>query len=182
MAGYIALYIVGLLFLAGLGYVFRLIFKVGKRENSEGDPLLNKLEIKQAEQTLTSGKVGGIALYSVIFCALIWFMFYHEPVPEYQLTATELFEEFTSDKAQAIAKYRGEYVLVTGKYVGKELVYGSPAVLLQTSNPGQWIQCNLERSSADQVQLLSLEQELSLKGRVLGKTDSVVIEKCSVLE
>ncbi len=180
MAGYIALFVFVCLFLVGLAYIFRLLFKVNMKEDTESDPLLDELEVKAAVQNLTSGKVLAILLYAVTFFGLIWFMFYHEPDSKYQVMATNIFDEFRVDKIQANAKYRDEYVTITGKYVGDDLIYGSPAILLKTSSAIEWVQCNFEGRRAEQAESLSLGQEVSLKGKVLGKTKNLVIEKCSV--
>lgn len=180
MLGYIALFIFGLLFLVGLVRTCRLLIQMLKDKHSDDDPLLDELEAKAAEQNFKSAKTLGFLLYSIIFFSLLWYMFYYEPKPSYQVSSVELYNEFKEDKVKAIAKYRNEYIAVSGIYVGNELVFGSPAILLQTPSELEKVQCNFEGRRSEQTSLLSLGQEVNLRGRVLGKTGNVIIEKCSV--
>lgn len=182
MLGYVALFVVGLLFFAGLAYLFRTLFRLNRKvDASEGDPLLGQLEVKEAEKKIKSGKAIGVLIYSILFCGLIWYLFYYEPAPAYSVTSIELYDEFNRNKEEASTKYQDEYIVVSGQYLGDEIVFGSPAILLATAVESGWVQCNFEGSRATQVSSLSKGQTLSLKGRVLGKRHNVILEKCSVL-
>ncbi len=180
MAGYIALYVLGLLCFVSLLLVSKDVIQVVKRKASNSDPLLSELKAQDALRELKSKKVLGLVLYVTSFCVMVWFMFYRTPTPDYVVTATELYQQFQDDERGALEMYTNKLIVVTGQYVEESVAYSNPALLLSTSNPQVRVQCNVPGKYADDVKALKVGDDVSLLGQVLGKRGNVMIEKCSV--
>jgi hypothetical protein len=92
--------------------------------------------------------------------------------PDFTLTATELFTEFSANEAEAVKKFNGKTVQVEGNIQDIQPVNDTTAsVLLMADENGLGtVKCGLDKNYAKAAQELKIEQPIKLKCVCSGVT------------
>lgn len=90
--------------------------------------------------------------------------------PSYTISATQLFEEFAKDEAQALDKFRNKVLLVEGVIQDVRPVNDSIAsILLNADDSGLGtIKCGLGKDYVEAAKELNVEETIRIKGICSG--------------
>lgn len=102
--------------------------------------------------------------------------------PDYKVTASQLFDDFTENEKQADSLYVGKIILVKGKI--KEIIYSNNewVILLETDDPFAGISCSLNNSENAKAESLNGGQHIVVKGQCSGMLMDVLLNNCFVLD
>lgn len=100
-------------------------------------------------------------------------------VPEYTLSAENLFRRYSENEVSADLMYKGKLLQVSGVVdsIGKDII-GSSYVTLKTSTYGANVQCFFENDKLSALASLSKGMTLTVKGTCSGKMMNVLLKKC----
>ncbi|MEL6675539.1 MAG: hypothetical protein AAFR61_25250 [Bacteroidota bacterium] len=98
-----------------------------------------------------------------------------------QVSATDLFAEFSTDEAAANTKYVDKVVSVTGKIATAPSAQDSIVVLnLETGDLMGGINCAFEGAAKDDLAGRAVGEEITVKGMVAGMLMDVSLVRCVV--
>jgi len=129
--------------------------------------------------------IGGFLLIIVILIALLQVFKpaqnLHKVKPDYTLTSSQLFADFSENESQANAKYVGKILLVKGEI--KEVIHANDekVILLKTEDIFSGISCRLTGSEFLKAELLNKNQSIAVKGQCSGKLIDVVLNNCVII-
>lgn len=100
-------------------------------------------------------------------------------VAEFEVTATDLFEQFDSNETEANAKYLNKVVEVTGRVASVQAADSTGVdIVLQTDNPMFGVNCNLPQLSISEAPKKG--ETIVVTGLCTGKLMDVVLVKCFI--
>lgn len=104
-----------------------------------------------------------------------------------QVTARELYRAYKKNEVAADMKYKGKYVMVSGRIdsIGKDVLNNMYVSLKSQRNRYQmigFIQCYFSTSHKRQLASLSKGQQVVLLGKVSGKLGNISVKGCRVLK
>lgn len=178
-----------LLLLAGLIYVLHFVYRVlrGERQTS-----IRKAGADPSIKTVNSSdkKSASTNLLSVLLIILVvggYFVLKNKGdlltsvnKPEFELTATQLYNEFNDNELAAYAKYKDKVISVSGRYAASGVSLGNPWILLDAGSKFFTIQCFLKSNSVQAAASLKKGSNVRVKGIVSGKTGNVFLDSCIV--
>ena len=104
--------------------------------------------------------------------------------PAFRMTAKKLFGEYEADEAGASAKYLGKVVLLSGIVAEVGQVEGSPYVALVAGGTLDLglVSCVFPREAAQDVASVSKGQNISVKGKVIGRPSfaEIRLDRCTL--
>lgn len=105
--------------------------------------------------------------------------------PAYIISATELFDSFRSERANAEKKYNGQVVLLSGKLdkieTSDDLVTGV-FVFEQGMFGDEGIRCTMLPNHSSNLKSIPEGSEVQLKGFLTGYNETdVILEQCTVI-
>ena len=102
--------------------------------------------------------------------------------PDFEISAEQLFAEFSNDETVATAKYAGKIVAVTGKVrESSKLEDGTPKVILETGNDFG-ISCEFDPNTKHTRTEFQPGATLIIKGECAGLNFDVQLARCAVVE
>lgn len=100
----------------------------------------------------------------------------------HQITATELFTEFSTDEQKANNKFLGKTIEVKGKIAAIETdEQGAVVVILRTEDPIAGVLCTLEAGEEKAIPDNTVGTDISVKGLCTGMLMDVVLNKCVIV-
>lgn len=105
-----------------------------------------------------------------------------EEQPDLTITASELSKAYDSNEVKADQQYKDKLVLISGKVKSIEVMAGQTFIVLDSGNPSSItdIQCFLNDSEKDKASELQKGNNVSLQGKVDGKSINVSINKGTI--
>lgn len=108
-------------------------------------------------------------------------------MPDYYITAAQLFKEYDANEVAASNKYKGKLIQVTGKISGIDRDLLDRNSIVKLSVPGGYgfndVWCNINRKHDEQVATLKKGQQITIIGKggtfVLGQPQ---LEGCQVIK
>jgi hypothetical protein len=101
------------------------------------------------------------------------------------MAATDLYKEFTADKAGAGTKYNGKVIIVTGnltKTENTDTLVTSVFVFNQGMFGDEGLRCTMLPKYREQAGKIPPGSEIKIKGYCTGFNDSdVILDKCSII-
>ena len=135
----------------------------------------------------------GLFVLGIIAAVLVYFFVYNKPHPNYEkmdaaytLTATDLYQSYTTNKTSAGTKYNGKVVALSGR-LSKVEVTDSLTTCVFVFNKGMFgdegVRCTMLPDNSDLAKKLQPDGEVRLKGYCTGFNDTdVILEKCSIVK
>lgn len=110
---------------------------------------------------------------------------YEKTKPAFIVSAPDLFNAFTTDRAMAEKKYNGQVVLLSGK-PDKTEVSETNTTAVFVFNQGMFgdegIRCTMLPKFADMLKSIPEGSEVKIKGYLTGYNDTdVILEMCSII-
>ena len=133
-----------------------------------------------------------LAVMGVISAGLVYQFVINKPHrdfekarPAFIVSASDLFDSFRSDRAQAEMKFNGQVVMLTGKIdkieVSDNLVTGV-FVFDQGMFGDEGIRCTMLPNHSSNLKAIPEGSEVQLKGFLTGYNETdVILEQCSVI-
>jgi len=100
----------------------------------------------------------------------------------YRLSATELYNEYSSNEVAADSKYQGKVVVVSGRVqsIGKDIM-DNAYIVLGGGGFLDGVQCMFTEGQESSVARLSKGQQVVIKGEVAGRiVGNVLVNKCTL--
>jgi RecG-like helicase len=100
---------------------------------------------------------------------------------KFEVTATALVTEFSTDENAANRKYLDRVISVKGRVseVSTDTT-GKATVFLETGDPMSAVTCSFYDEEAASAKALNKGTEVTIKGKCTGKLADVVLNKCSI--
>jgi hypothetical protein len=130
----------------------------------------------------------GIAVILVGVIAMLYFydLGYEDIIrakPDYELTAEELYYEFSNDENSANEKYVGKLLEVAGKLNRKEITSDSTLnLVLETGQAAGSVVCSFKDTEISNHTVLEEGDEVIIKGICTGRRMDVILEDCYLLK
>lgn len=103
--------------------------------------------------------------------------------PEYEITAGELYYEFSENEETANEKYINKVIQVTGILEDKELTSeGNPNLVLKTSDASGSVICSFSDSDKQELDALKEGDEITIRGICAMKQMDVVLNNCVLIK
>ncbi len=103
--------------------------------------------------------------------------------PEYEITAEELYYEFSENEETANEKYINKVIQVTGILENKELTSeGYLNLVLKTSDASGSVICSFEDSDKQELNALDEGNEITIRGICAMKQMDVVLNNCVLIK
>ncbi|MEO7174191.1 MAG: hypothetical protein ABIV51_00240 [Saprospiraceae bacterium] len=121
---------------------------------------------------------GGFLAYSIINKP---FKKIEDAEPQYEMTATELFDAFAQDETKANARFvqpTPALILVSGEIAESNTENGVTNVLLKTDNDMNFVVCELDTHSDHKNLKFNAGSKVRFKGLCVGLTMDVVLNRC----
>jgi hypothetical protein len=104
-------------------------------------------------------------------------------LPDYVVTATNLFAEYSADETAANKKYLDKILEVNGILLSTEMNIDSTYnVKLDSGDPIGAVICNLDASESPDVKSLEEGQNITIRGICSGMLLDVLLNKCVIVE
>jgi hypothetical protein len=128
----------------------------------------------------------------IIGIVLIYVFIYNKPhpnyetmVPQFRITAQELFESYKNNKPESEKRYNGKLIEITGK-LGHVESHDSITIAVFVFGNGMFgdegIRCTMIPKFNEDAKKLVPEGNLKIKGYCTGYNDSdVILEQCSII-
>ena len=128
----------------------------------------------------------------IIGILLIYVFIYNKPhpnyekmVPQYRLTAQELFDSYKNNKPESEKRYNGKLLEITGK-LGHVESHDSITIAVFIFGNGMFgdegVRCTMISKFNEDAKKLVPEGNLKIKGYCTGYNDSdVILEQCSII-
>lgn len=121
---------------------------------------------------------GGLLAYSIINKP---FKKIQDAEPQFEMTATELFDAFAQDEAKANARFvqpAPALILVSGEIAESNTENGITNVLLKTDNDMNFVVCELDTHSDHNNLKFNAGSKVRFKGLCVGLAMDVVLNRC----
>ena len=101
---------------------------------------------------------------------------------KYELTASNLVNDFNKDETAADKKYVNKVIAVKGKVSDVKLVpsTGQATVILDSGDPLAAVTCSFYDDEAGSLKEIKQGEAIVVKGKCTGKLMDVVLNKCSI--
>jgi hypothetical protein len=135
----------------------------------------------------------GLAAAGIVALFLIYYFYYNKPHPDfekteaaYTLPASEIFAAFTTNRADAEAKYNGKVIALSGK-LSKTETTDSLVIAVFVFSQGMFgdegVRCTMLPSAQARAAGLQPGTDVVIKGFCAGFSESdVILEKCSFVQ
>jgi hypothetical protein len=130
-----------------------------------------------------------LAIIGIIALFLVWKFIYNKPHPDYanakpdmEVIASDLFNKYKNEKANADQSFTGKEIQLKGKF-SKIEQSGDVAIVIFVFQQGDFgdegVRCVLLPDQISKIKNIKPNQEISIKGFCTGYNETdVMIEKC----
>lgn len=128
----------------------------------------------------------GLLILGTIGVFIVYKM-YHKPhvnvakgTADITISATKIFEDFSSDEPVANSKYLEKIIEVTGLITDMKIDKEKGIITLQTADDFGSVQCHLSKVATKNMSMLKLGQMITAKGICTGFLMDVILVKCEI--
>lgn len=102
--------------------------------------------------------------------------------PDYSVTASQLFKDFSENESKADSLYVGNILIVQGNI--KEIIHTNNEwiILLETNDPFSGISCSLDNPENTSTESLKTGKHITVKGQCSGMLIDVLLNNCYIIE
>ena len=128
-----------------------------------------------------------LAIALLLVAAVLYYSFRKSPdsvknsKADYNLSATQLVEEFSDDEGAANTKYLDKIIVTEGLVVGLEKVQNDKTIISLEGNFIGNVSCSFANKELNNKQITK-GNKISIKGKCSGFIMDVVLTKCSIVE
>ena len=103
--------------------------------------------------------------------------------PAFSVTATQLYDEYCSNKVRWIAMYKNKVLKVSGyvSNVGTDWLSDEPYVTLVSGSPFSAVYCSFSKSKADTLLNINKGDWVTIKGLCTGKSFNIEFKGCILI-
>jgi len=121
--------------------------------------------------------------------AAIGLYLYNKPVadisdlkPDVKITASELFEKYSSDEMEANNSFLGKIVEVTGTVREISSDQEGKTIILETGDMLAGINCGMSETSNSTIEKYKTGDNVTIRGECTGMVMDVVMVRCVIIE
>ena len=133
-----------------------------------------------------------LAVVGLIAAFLVWKFMINKPHTDYskakadiEITASELFNQYTANNEIANTSYLDKVIQLSGKLTKTEITDTSCIVVFvfkQGDFGDEGVRCILLQEERAKGQQLKPDQDITIKGHCTGFLSDVIVEKCVIIE